>query len=228
MNTVTITKHNELYIRVDAERSILKEISERFSFMVPGSQYSPAFKAGVWDGRIKLFNVTQRTLYSGLLLDLITFCNQSEYEYSLPDKAALRGFKCESELELFKANIYDYTSMCVEGVYDYQLSAFIKCVSLNKALCLSPTGSGKSHIIYLLVRFLLDQIKDNVLICVPNTSLCSQLIGDFEDYTADEWIAEDNCHKIYAGQDKTTDKRVVISTFQSLVKMPDDWFKRYG
>ena len=44
-NNVTISKHNELYVRVDAENSILREISEKFSFMVPGSQYSPAFKA---------------------------------------------------------------------------------------------------------------------------------------------------------------------------------------
>ena len=44
----------------------LKELSEYFSFFVPGHRYMPAFKRRVWDGKIRLFNQMTRELNVGL------------------------------------------------------------------------------------------------------------------------------------------------------------------
>ena len=40
-------------------------------------------------------------------------------------------------------------------------------------------------------------------------------------------IAMLNCHKIYSGHDKNTDKQIVITTWQSVYKLPKSWFKDY-
>jgi superfamily II DNA or RNA helicase len=47
---------------------------------------------------------------------------------------------------------------------------------------------------------------------------------DFEDYG---WDAEGNCHKIYSGKERITDKSVVITTWQSIYKMDRKWFAPY-
>jgi superfamily II DNA or RNA helicase len=98
-------------------------------------------------------------------------------------------------------------------------------------LLLSPTGSGKSLMIYALVRYYLDIIpKDKkILIVVPTTGLVSQMYSDFSDYAdKSNWNPEEHCHSIFAGQDKQTNKRVVISTWQSIYKMDEIYFKQFG
>ena len=94
---------------------------------------------------------------------------------------------------------------------------------------LSPTASGKSLIIYLMVRFNLIRLKEEknnkILIVVPTTSLVEQLFKDFKDYG---YNSLRNVHKIYQGHEKETDKRIVISTWQSIYKQDKKWFKQFG
>ena len=73
---ISITKKDEVYLRVNCERSIAKELSEFFSFKVPNYQYTPAYKNTVWDGLIRLYNVHTQTLYIGLLDYLVQFANE--------------------------------------------------------------------------------------------------------------------------------------------------------
>ena len=77
--------------------------------------------------------------------------------------------------------------------------------------------------IYSLVRFHVN-VKRNVLIIVPTTSLVEQMYKDFTEYG---WNTEYHCHKIYAGEEKYTDHDVVISTWQSLYKEPRKFFDRF-
>ena len=99
----------------------------------------------------------------------------------------------------------------------------------SRCLMLSPTASGKSLIIYLMVRFNLIRLKEEennkILIVVPTTSLVEQLYKDFKDYGYDSLR---NVHRIYQGHEKETDKRIVISTWQSIYKMPKKFFEQFG
>ena len=61
-----IKKKNHAFLTIDAEPSILNEISDYFTFYVPGYKFMPAFRNKVWDGKIRLFNVQSKELYSGL------------------------------------------------------------------------------------------------------------------------------------------------------------------
>ena len=76
---VVISKVDEVYIRVDSERSIAQEISDHFTFLVPGHTFIPAYRKRLWDGKIRLYNVMNRMLYHGLLKHLCKFLYLREY-----------------------------------------------------------------------------------------------------------------------------------------------------
>jgi len=91
-----------------------------------------------------------------------------------------------------------------------QLLHSIASLKRHKLLLLSPTASGKSLMIYSVVRYYSDKGK-KILLVVPTTSLVEQMYKDFEDYG---WDAQSYCHKIYSGREKVTDAPVTITTWQ--------------
>ena len=103
---------------------------------------------------------------------------------------------------------------------DYQYKAVYEAIKYNRKLLLSPTGSGKSLMIYAIVRYYAATAK-KILIVVPTTSLVEQMVNDFISYG---WNADDFIHKIYGGKDKVTDKNIIISTWQSIYKFPKRYF----
>ena len=80
-------------------------------------------------------------------------------------------------------------------------------------------ASGKSLVIYMLTKH---YKQDKVLVVVPTTSLVYQMKTDFESYNCKEAI-----HTIMSGKEKTTDDRIVISTWQSIYNQPNDWFDQF-
>ena len=44
MSTLTVFKLNEVFLKVDCEPAIAKELAEAFSFYVPGYRFMPAYK----------------------------------------------------------------------------------------------------------------------------------------------------------------------------------------
>jgi superfamily II DNA or RNA helicase len=110
-------------------------------------------------------------------------------------------------------------------LYDYQYDAVTHGIEKKRAILLSPTGSGKSFIIYNLLRWYLDNFDKQVLIVVPTTSLVEQMYKDFEDYGYD---VKENVHRIYSGKDKNTDKPIIISTWQSIYKFSKEWYENMG
>ena len=109
-------------------------------------------------------------------------------------------------------------------IRDYQLEAVQHALSRNRALLVSPTASGKSLIIYSLVRYY-QMAGHKTLILVPTTSLVEQMYSDFQDYG---WSSGTYCQKIYQGHDRKVTKDVVISTWQSIYKMPKKYFEAFG
>ena len=106
---------------------------------------------------------------------------------------------------------------------DYQVKAVYQALKNNRKLIISPTASGKSMMIYSVVRYHVAK-GEKILIVVPTTSLVEQMYKDFIDYG---WDAEAHCHKIYAGYEKISDKDVTITTWQSIYKMPKKYFDEF-
>jgi superfamily II DNA or RNA helicase len=95
----------------------------------------------------------------------------------------------------------------------------------RRSLLLSPTASGKSLIIYLIFQQLYKYQNLKGLVIVPTTSLVEQLYSDFADYNNENM--EPYLHRIYQGKEKDTDKPLTISTWQSLYKLPKEYFEQF-
>ena len=219
---VYISKVNESYVRIKSERGILMELSERFSFTVPNASFIPSVQDRRWDGKIRLLNLRSGNLYLGLHSYVKDFCEKNNYECIYEDPLdvetpfSVEEFKrmCSS----LKLSVLGDDGIRVNITpHDYQEQGIIHAIQAGRTLLLSPTASGKSLMIYILMRYYLAVTKGKILIIVPKTNLVQQLRDDFADYAANiNWSAEETCHMIYDGGEKETDKRVVISTWQAL------------
>jgi len=191
------------------------ELSEYFTFWVPGYKFMPAFRNKLWNGKIRLFNTQNHTLYAGLIDYVKKFAVEKEYEYEIADNLEL-----ETEFSVKEASDFIATLNIPFEVRDYQLNSFIRCVRKNRALLVSPTASGKSLIIYLLTRY----YNAKTLIIVPTISLVAQLSKDMQDYGYD---SDKYIYQIMAGIDKSPNKQIVISTWQSIYKLNAKWFDQF-
>lgn len=232
---IRIKKKNEVYMQVFCEAGTGRELSDFFTFYVPGYKFMPAYKNKIWDGKIRMFNQLTKELYIGLLPYIKEFADVREldivYEnddyYGMPDVT-------EEVDDDFLAQFIDSLNLHSKdkriAPRDYQITAVKHAMEKNRALLLSPTASGKSLIIYLLMRLYLDtDPKQKALIIVPTTSLVEQMTSDFLDYSSyDDTFGVDDVHKIYSGKEKITDCRVVVTTWQSIYKLPGDWFSQFG
>lgn len=214
MDIVKIKKINEVYNKIYCEPWLAKEIDSFFTFKVPGYQYMPKYKSGIWNGDIHIFNLRNQLLYGGLNVYLEKFCKEREYEIKY-----LTDFSAD-EFSIKEAQDF-ISSLAIPLIpRDYQIEVFVYAIRNRRALLLSPTASGKSLIIYLISRW----INLNILLIVPTTSLVHQMYTDFESYGYD---SKTNCHMIYSGEDKNILKPVVITTWQSIFRLPKSWFDKF-
>jgi superfamily II DNA or RNA helicase len=212
--TIQVEKHDEVYIKVKCEPGIMMEMSEFFTFSVPGAKFMPAFRNKFWDGKIRLLNPMNGLLYAGLLSYVEDFCQKRNYDIEYLSDFATEEFSVKEAKE-FIAKLKPTLQP-----RDYQVEAFMHAVRERRALLLSPTASGKSFIIYLLVRY----YAKRTLIIVPTTSLVSQLASDFADYGFD---SDTYVHRVFAGQDKGSTKPITITTWQSIYKLPSEFFSNF-
>ena len=236
VDKLIIKKKNQSMLHIHTDMGIANELSEFFSFDVPGAKFMPAYKNKVWDGKIRLFNVQSCELPVGLFSYVEEFAKARKYTveiehdayYGRPDTVNDVDLK---ELVSFVQDLNLTSRGNKIAPREYQLEAIVEGIHRKRAILLSPTGSGKSLIIYLLMRWLLEKSNKKVLVIVPTTSLVQQMYADFEDYSAldNTWNVEKECHRIYAGKPKMNmSQRVFISTWQSVYKLPGAWFEQFG
>ena len=222
MDLIKLKKVNEVYLRVDTELGIKRELSEYFTFTVPGFQFMPAYRNKMWDGRIRLLDAKEDTIYSGLLSHIERFAQDRDYDIQYDASIELT-----EEYSLQEGKEFIETLDLPEDIpiRDYQIDAFVHAVRKKRCLLLSPTASGKSLIIYTLMRYYEGK---KALIIVPTKSLVSQLYKDFNDYGENNgWKSKHHVHYIIGGRDKQSDLPITISTWQSLFKMPQEYFEQY-
>ena len=221
MDKLLVTKENESVLDIKCDPSIAEELKDFFSFFVPGHKFMPAFRRRIWDGKIKLFNSITGELPVGLYPYLRSFCEKRNYSmehvsssYGSPDE--------ENPINLKLLMEFIESLNLPHKIRDYQFDDFVEGIKRMRAILVSPTGSGKSLIIYCLMRWYIDNYSDKVLIIVPTTSLVEQMNSDFKSY------GYDDSHLVYSGKDKNTDKKVMISTWQSIHRLNIDWFDQFG
>ena len=224
MSHLIISKKNEVHLQIESDMHVYYELADYFTFEVPGAKFMPTYKNKYWDGKIRLFNIQNNQIYVGLLDKVVQFCKDHEYTYDFqPSK--FYGLPFEVNDGISEEGVKDYMNAVSKyKPRDYQIQGVHDALKYNRRLLISPTASGKSLMIYGIVRYYVER-KLSILIVVPTTSLVEQMYKDFEDYG---WDVGSFCHKIYAGKERETDSQVIITTWQSIYKLEHSFFKRYG
>jgi superfamily II DNA or RNA helicase len=223
MANIIIQKKNEIYLKVETEPHIHQELFEYFTFDVPGAKFMPQYRSKYWDGKIRLYSNHTGEIYVGLLDKLVAWAKNCEYTVEFKDNK-FYGSPFEENEMISMEGVSDYMkSISRHEPRDYQINAVYDALRYNRKLLISPTASGKSLMIYSIVRYFVEK-ENNILLIVPTTSLVEQMYKDFEDYG---WNAEEYCHKIYSGKEKTTNKNVVITTWQSIYNLPRSFFEKF-
>lgn len=224
MTDIIISKKNEVFLKIKAESHIYQELSEHFTFDIPGAKFMPQYRSKYWDGKIRLFSTHTGEIYVGLLDKVVSWAEKWEYKVEFQNNK-FYGTPFEENEFISYEGVKDYiTSISKHRPRDYQIDAVYDALRYNRKLLISPTASGKSLMIYSIVRYFAEKNIKTLLI-VPTTSLVEQMFKDFQDYG---WNAEEYCHLIYSGREKTNEATVVITTWQSIYKLPRTFFDEFG
>lgn len=215
---IRIVPHNDVYVRIDASESVLRELWHHFSFQIPNHRHNPKVKNRLWDGMIRLLNLRTRLIYAGLRQQIIDFAVENRYD--VDDKVPRYKDITPEKLELF----FKYIKLPekINGkdleVRDYQLESLKIAARDRRAIILSPTSSGKSLSIYMMARW----FNQKTLIVVPTTTLVKQLAGDFAEYGYDKEVRQ-----IMAKSNKENLPDITVTTWHSAYAMPKQWLQQF-
>jgi len=220
---VVIKKANEVFLQIEAEPHIQYELRDHFTFAVEGAKFMPQYRNKHWNGEIHLFDLRTKRIYIGLLDKIASFCDRHDYTYSFENNEYY-GAPFEINESVSLEGVKDYIKTITRfKARDYQIQGIYDALKYNRRLLISPTASGKSLMIYALLRYYVDKgLK--ILVIVPTVSLVEQMYKDFVDYG---WDSESYCHRIYAGKEKTNELPVTITTWQSVYKLDRKFFVDY-
>ena len=224
MSDVIIEKKNEVFLKLHCDPHILYELQPYFTFEVESAKFMSQYRSKHWDGKIRLLSTHTGEIYAGLLPKVIDKLSLHNYNYKFKENK-FYGQPFEINEQISYEGVKDYMkSICAHSPRDYQIEGVYDALKHNRKLLISPTASGKSLMIYSLVRYYVDK-GEKILLVVPTTSLVEQMYKDFLDYG---WDADSYCHRIYSGREKTNEHPVTITTWQSVYKLERTFFEDYG
>lgn len=214
---IKVQKLDDVNCRVICDPGIAQELSEFFTFDVPGAKFSPQYKNGMWDGKIRLFNQMVRQVYIGLAHYLAHFAETRGYSFEFGSDVVCNYKTSIEEIQAFIKSLRLPPEI---EVRDYQIRALLEAITHQRRLLISPTASGKSLIIYMILKWFADS---DVMIVVPTVGLVNQMRSDFIEYGMDP----EEIQIVMSGETKRITKRVTITTWQSAFELPKAWFNKY-
>jgi len=224
MSHLIIEKVNEVYLKITTEPHVEHELRDRFTFEVENKKFMPQYRNKYWDGYVHLYNMKTKRIYVGLLDKIIAFCETAGYTYKFENNKYY-GPPFEVNDFVSQGGVKDYMKSIAPDISprDYQIDAVYEALRYNRKLLISPTASGKSFMIYSVVRYHVAR-GNKILLVVPTTSLVEQMYKDFKDYG---WDPENHCHRIYAGRERVNTNEVTITTWQSVYQLDRSFFEEY-
>lgn len=233
---------NNQTIRVECDEIINRQIHERFRLFDFGAYFgmqqyakrSPHYTIIRENAYVNMYDKDNKTLKSGLLKELTTFLKEENIEFDV-DTKLLKRYKKVLDLDkclsfMKSLTIRNEDKEIIEP-YDFQYNGVLELLRLPQRLCLSVTSSGKSLIMYMLLRVMLQftSVK-KILILVPRVMLIKQLYDDWDDYSFGDlsYINEETVLKYSTSSKKNNfDKSIHICNFQGLRNLDDEFFKQY-
>lgn len=221
---VHLKYYDSVFCKIDCDAGIFMEISEHFTFYAENYRYHPKYKNKVWDGKIRLANRMTGLIYAGLAKRVKKFCESRDYTFSFDNELSYdRVYPEELQKFISSLGLPEHFEL-----REYQFDSILKCIQTKRRTLVSPTSSGKSLMIYILMRWYMDQ-EHKALLIVPTINLVLQMESDFRSYGF-----EGKIHTSTDGisKSKNIDTDVVITTWQSLdngkTKLPKAWYPQFG
>lgn len=212
MSTVRFIKINDVFCSVQGEASAIENLAEQLTFEVPNSKFHPLVQSGMWDGNIRLLNRFNGQMYVGLIEHASEIARSFDYDVDIDP-----AFD-EDPFSVAEATAFIDTLNIPFKEHDFQLDAFIHAIQHRRALILSPTSSGKSLLMYLILMFL----GKKAIIVAPTKGIVTQLAKELKGYGY-----PGNIHIVMGGTEKGTDDMLTISTWQSIYELPSKYFHQY-
>lgn len=231
INMIEIYKENEVYVKISADKSVLFELKDYLSCYIPNRFYNPRVKNKIWDGKISFIDLRTNRLPIGLLPNFHRFCIEKGYDYKF-------NFP-HSELyqKVTKKEITNFSKVLLKCAYtsegdridlrDYQLEAIYKSIKNKRGILECATASGKSLILYVLIRMLLQQDSSRkFILIVPTINLVTQMYQDFVEYGWSD--IDEHATRMCTGYVPEFDKNILITTWQSIYKKGQAFFQTYN
>ena len=229
-NVIRVQILNNVYMRVLSTPEITVELLDFFAYESPGGKFTKEYKAKQWDGMVYLYDAIKKTLYLGLMPYLKKFAEDNGYTLSIKNPVPKNEIIPMDELVSWAKGLEPHDSKKKPiGLRDYQKVGLFIAINQKRRTLVSPPGSGKSLMIYCILRRLIENNPDRKnIVVVPSTGLVEQLYKDFGDYSwKNGWDVDKYVQKLYFGFPKKMEKTVLITTWQSVYKQPRNWFDQF-
>jgi superfamily II DNA or RNA helicase len=210
-----------------------------------GYRFTPAFKAGYWNGKDSVFN--NGAINQGLWKECLNACNVIGAKFNITNKSDFpinREVTIESVRE-FCMDFFKNHKIKKDGnwvpfmPYDHQIDTAFKILKNRFCLAEVATSGGKSLIVSIVYFYTLAKLDENarLLLIVPSISLVTQFFDEIIDYNIGENVDFDggNPNKLNISIEEimsekprkhsnTENPNICIGTYQSLVNYPKEFF----
>ena len=213
-----------------------------------GYRFTPAFKAGYWDGRDSVFNSGK--INQGLWKECLKACQVIGAKFTITNKEEFpinRDVTLEQVqafcVDFFKNHKRKDNDKWVPFMpYDHQIETAYKILKNRYCLAEVATSGGKSLIISIVFFYTLKHINPDakMLLIVPSISLVTQFFDDIIDYNIGGNKTFDggnlnplqlNIEEIMSDRPRkhsnTENPNICIGTYQSLVNYPKEFFEQF-
>ena len=133
-----ISKLNEVYLKVETDSGLAREMSDYFTFEVPGARFMPAYRNKVWDGKIRLFSAQTGKIYVGLLSYVQQFCDTNEIQYIIEDNLKDEKLNLQKDTtENFIKSLRPTSNGKLLELRDYQVDAVHSAIRKHRVYFLA-------------------------------------------------------------------------------------------
>ena len=160
----------ELHPEKEHQYAFHNMLREKCGYMVPNAEWSPAYKNNVWDGIISLYDKKTQSFPTGLLSNVLKSLKSQGCEYRLVDNR----IKPDANIKI-DTTFSDYG----RSLYDYQINAVERAMSVTRGILALATGAGKTMTACELISRM---SVSPVLFIVTSRSLLKQTQKEFVKY----------------------------------------------
>lgn len=212
------------HVLIECEDSVFFELKDYFSFEADGYKFNPRYRYGSWDGRIRLLD-NNRQLPFGLASFVRKFADNNGYKVWFDPAIFEQDPLTREEFDKWIKSKEIYSGNTKIEPHWYQADAVYEGLVNRRRILNLPTSAGKSLIQALLALYYAENFEGKILILVPTTALVDQMINDFADYRL---FPRGAMLGIRSGTKRDSDALIYVSTWQTAVKQPLEWFSQFG